>query len=343
MSFAAEVAERCRRVWPETVDRVMGQILLRHFFWYRNHPAAIGDTARTFPDLLSGDLARVFAPIPEALDLATHHAAFIERPWGVAEDLRFASLIESPHPENNVVWCRRWRPAHEDRGLVVVGCDGIVQVGCRWFTRLSQQLTPAGIGVVMMDSAYNFRRVPAGFRSGQLIVHGDLDHQLSVARQSVLDLWQVIRSLQAEGKRVGLVGCSYGGWLTLMASLLAADLEFAIALAPPVDIAALLESRSPFVHAVQRGLQASPHLIDRWETASRAVRLPLWTPQLPGSAITLHLAEYDRFVPTESIAQLAETWGTQLIRHRDAHYRITSRAEVRQQVAAEILQKWRHV
>lgn len=341
MNFAAGVADRCRRAWPETVDWVMGQILLRQFFWYRRHPPAVGRTADQFPDLLSGDLTRVFAPVPEPLDLTAHHLAFIERPWGVAEDLRFPSVVCSPHPENNTVWCRRWRPAGEDRGLVVIGCDGIVQVGCRWFTRLAQQLTPAGIGVVMMDSAYNFRRVPAGFRSGQLIVHGDLDHQLSVARQSVLDLWQVIRSIQAEGRRVGVVGCSYGGWLVLMATLLAAELEFAIALAPPVDIAALLESRSPFVHAVQRGLSASPHLIDRWETASQAVRLPFWTPRLPGSMITLHSADYDRFVPTESIVQLAETWGTQLVRHRDAHYRITSRSEVRQHVAAEILQKWR--
>ncbi|MGS7457288.1 hypothetical protein, partial [Mycobacterium tuberculosis] len=87
-------------------------------------------------------------------------------------DYCFDSETATIWPENNRVWCRHWHSRADDRGLTVVGMDGIVQLGCRWFRRLAERLVPAGIDVVMMDAPCNFRRTPARYRPGQLVMAG---------------------------------------------------------------------------------------------------------------------------------------------------------------------------
>src|SRR5262249_9705765 len=149
--------------------------------------------------------ASFFAPVPRPADITSDRTLFRETSTALVWDHRFDSETTTAFPESNRVWCRHWQARRSDRALTVAGVDGIVQLGTTWFRRLAKELNPRGIDVLSMDAPFNFRRTPAGYRPGQLIIGGDIGHQLAVARQAVLDLWRVVISLQRTGRRVGLV------------------------------------------------------------------------------------------------------------------------------------------
>jgi hypothetical protein len=315
---------------------VAANVLLHHFLWFRRRPPALGPGPQDCPALYSGELAGFYAPHPSAADLHAARSLIHETSTSTIHDFRFASETTTPWPESDVVWGRHWKTKCGDRGLTVVGVDGLVQLGSRWFRRLATQLNPRGIDVLMMDAPFNFRRTPKGYRPGQLIAGGDVGHQLAVTRQAVLDLWRVVISLQREGRRVGLVGVSYGGWLTLLASLLADNLEFLIAVVPPVDITRMLRDGGTIVRAIRRGIGHDPLDHPELERLVRPVIPGFWTPKLAASKISLHAARYDRLAPCRGIEELAHKWKTKLVVHSAAHYHLAGSSSIFPQIADEV-------
>ena len=328
------------RLISQFADEAVGNALLHLFLRYRNRPPVAGPAPADCPQIYTGELESFYAPAPQIADLCAQRRRLAETPRHTVWDFEFPSSVLTPWPRNNQVRGRHWQVRTGDRGLTVVGVHGIVQVGSLWFQKLAEQLHPHGVDVVMMDAPFNFRRTPAGYRPGQLIMGGDLAHQLAVARQGVLDLWRVIISLQAAGRRVGLVGASYGAWLSLMTSLVARPLDFVIALVPPVDIVALINEGGAVVRAIRRGLGSAPLDLEQIARLARPLIPSRWTPHLSGEAIVLHAARYDRFVPFHRVVQLAETWNTRLVVHNDAHLRLTFAGKITGQVADTVAEYW---
>ena len=159
-------------------------------------------------------------------------------------------------------------------------------------------LTPAGIDVVTIDLPFNHYRTPAGYRAGQLILGGDLDHALGVMRQAVLDVWALVRGLQAQGRDVALMGISLGGWTVLSTSLVAEGLASVTAVAPPVDLFHVLTEGGVIVRAARRSLNLTAAELAEIEHFSRVVNPGAWPAPLPPERLFLHAADYDRFVPT---------------------------------------------
>ena len=325
-----------RRLVSHVIDEAVATVILHAFLRHRGRPPASGKTPDRFPGLLSGDLASFFAPVPQPLNLAAAVTASVKRPIATVESFQFPSPVRGSFAHNNTVHGTRWRSHHGDGQLTVVALDGLVQVGYRLAWSLAHHLAPQGFDVVMMSTPYNHLRTPAGYRPGQLIISGDMEHQLSVARQAVLDLWTIIRSLQAEGRRVGLVGISYGGWLCLMASLIMDDLEFVTSLVPPVAPMHILGEGGTVVRAMRRGLGRGPLDVELLNHVSRSVTPHHWRPRLDPRRITLHAARYDRFVPPQRIVALAQQWGARLVMHDRGHVELSAGRKFIKQVADDI-------
>lgn len=319
------------------VDEVLANVLLHRFLWYRRNAPARGPKPSEFPALFSGELPAFYASEPAPVDLDSDRVLFRETVAATVCDCRFASDSPAGWPESDRVWCRHWKTKHIDRGVTLVGIDGLVQLGTRWFRRLAEVLNPLGIDVLAMDVPFNFRRTPRGYMPGQLIISGDLGHQLAVTRQAVRDLWRVVISLQQQGRRVGLMGVSYGGWLSLLTSLLADHLEFLIAVAPPVDIFGMLRKRGgTMVRGVRRGLGYQPMNADSVERLVRPVVPSNWPQKIPGNRISLHAGRYDRLVPLKGIESLARRWITRLTLHDAAHYSLAMSTHILPQIAREV-------
>lgn len=327
-----------RWLLSQLVEEIGANVLLHRFLWTSRGRLVVGPGRDQLPGLYSGQLQSFFSPEPRPVDLTADREVVDRDSVRTVWDCRFPSETVTAWPECNQMICRHWEAQSGKCGLTVVGVDGIVQLGPNWFARLAAALNPRGIDVVMMDSPGNFRRTPKGFLPGQLIVGGDLAHQLAMTRHAVLDLWRVIRSVQSRGQCVGLVGISYGGWLTLLASLLADDLDFLIAVAPPADLVHMLREPTTVVRAIRRGLGLTP--IDSRELERIAAPvLPMhWTPRLPGSRIILHAARYDRLVSCRDIERLADCWKTRLVEHKETHFRATTGPEMPGVVAQEVLE-----
>ena len=339
-----------QKLWSTCLDEVVGFYLLHRFFYYQKQPLEISSARETTPELQSGELGQFFSPKPDPAQLEYQSelrpASQATFPSAEVTDFRFQSHITSSFPENDRVKGRHWRstiqPSEHDipDRLTIVAVDGVVQLGVRSFNRLAERLTPHGIDVVMLDSPFNFRRTPPGYRPGQLIAGGNIDHQLMVARQGVLDLWSLILSLQSQGRRIGLMGISHGAWLTLTATLLVKNLEFAHAITPPVDLLRILEEGGTVVNAIRRGAGHDPPDESQLETLCKPLRLNQWQPLLSPEKIHLHIADFDRFVPSLRIAELAEQWGTSVSHHKLGHIEATTGPKVVYQVAEEILQRY---
>jgi hypothetical protein len=324
-------------LFAQAVDEVMANILLHHFLWYRRQPPARGPRPHENPGLYSGDLAAFYSPHPVPIDLGVGRRYFRDVPAAAVWDGSFASETTTRWPENDRVRYRHWLSTAPDTGVTVVGVDGIVQIGTRWFRRLAGVLNARGIDVLTMDSPFNYRRTPRGYRPGQLITSGNLGHQLAVAQQGVLDLWKVIISLQDQGRRVGLVGVSYGGWLTLLTSLLVERLEFAIALVPPVDIVAMLKrGGGTVVRSIRRGIGYDRLDLGELERVARPIVPSRWPSRLDGNRIMLHAARFDRLVPCTGVTDLARLWNARLTMHDAAHYSLAVSTKIFPQVADQV-------
>lgn len=327
-----------RKLFINTRDEIIGTGLLYLLLRHGKHHPFVGQTHLQFPDLFSGDLEKFCKPIAQPVDLQQRRKLYYEEEAYRVEDVYFQSSVQSAIPSNDTVVLRHWIPSVENKtNLTVVGVDGLGQLGSGWFWRLAKCLAPAGIEVVMMDAPYNYRRTPPGYKPGQLIVGGDIDHQLSVSRQSILDLWTTILSVQKTGRRVGLTGISFGAWLSLMGGLVAEDLQFIYALAPPVDLGTIAEEGGTVTRAIRRGFgyQKLDHSL--MMQAARAVTHRFWKPKLNPQNITLLAGEYDRFVPTPRIEELSKVWGTQYELFADGHVGLAADKKYIERVAQKII------
>ena len=333
-----------RRLFSGLTDEFAGASLLYGVMRHGNRPPRVGG-GELAADLLSGDPARTFGPCPPAADFAASlvSAAAGRKPRrrprgspgaGAVADFAFPTSEPTGEPANDAVRGRLWRAAepHEPRRCVLA-LDGIVQAGFGNLRAFAGETCPAGVDLATVDLPYNHRRTPAGSRPGQLILGGDLVHVLSVLRQAARDAAAALRTLGAAYPGgAGLAGISFGGWTALQTAALLGSVwgddadppRWVCGVCPAADLLGELTGGGTLVRAARRNLGLTRADRTRLAAVGECVRPASFpAPFAPGKAaggrVSLHLAEYDRFVSNAAIERLAAAWGGAVTRHRTGH------------------------
>jgi dienelactone hydrolase len=184
--------------------------------------------------------------------------------------LSFPSAFTTPHPENNIVYCRLVSPKRPTRAAVLVlpqwNADPGGHVG------LCRLLAMNGMTALRLSLPYHDRRMPPELQRADYIVSANVARTVQVCRQAVLDGRRAIAWLRQEGyERIGILGTSLGSCLSLLMTA-----------HEPLIAAQALNHISPFfADVVWRGISTA-HVRQGLDGAIDLDRLrSLWKPISP--------------------------------------------------------------
>jgi len=127
--------------------------------------------------------------------------------------LKFTSAIETPYPENNVVW-GRFFGARKDLAAIV-----LPHWNCKWdaLIGLCRALQRCGITALRLSLPYHHHRMPAELERAEYLISPNIGRTLTANRQAVLDARRAADWLLAQGyRRVALVGVSIGSCIAFL-------------------------------------------------------------------------------------------------------------------------------
>jgi hypothetical protein len=240
--------------------------------------------------------------------------------------LTFPSAMETPHRENNTVYCRlfhaRENPDRAHRAAVLVlpqwNSDPGGHVG------LCRLLTMNGLTAVRLSLPYHDRRMPPELHRADYIVSANVVRTLQVCRQAVLDARRAIAWLHGQGyDRIGILGSSLGSCLSLLTT----------AHEPLVRAQALNHISPYFADVVWRGISTA-HVREGLDGHIELDLLrDLWQPLSPANFLErlrdrktlLVYARYDLTFPVDLSRDLVRQFEAQGIPHelailRCGHY-----------------------
>ena len=346
-----------RRLGTEPISRMIGRVLRRLAAILSDEAAGLGllygvmrhgrSPIRRGPppgvslaELLSGNPVRLFgaAPLGGRTPRRSPRPEKVGRVTGCGAVSDFAFPTDAPtgDPENDTVRGRLWEAAEPtDPRRCVLALDGIVQAGFGNHRTFARTLCPAGIDLVAVDLPFNHRRTPDRFRPGQLILHGDLRHVLSVLRQAVRDVAAALRMLQEGGDYpggVGLAGISFGGWVALQTAAVLGSVwkgggieapRWVCGVCPAADLLLALTDGGAIVRAARGNLGLGSDDLPALADVAATIRPAAYPSPFPTgdgpNRVILHAAEYDRFVPNAAVERLAAAWGGDLTWHAAGH------------------------
>jgi len=268
-----------------------------------------------------GDLSRFFIPPPPAPEWRDS-LRILRRGQGYLEaSFVVPSPVTSPHPENNVVTGRLWRPAKGHPLASVLLLHGAMVGHYLWYNRLARRLARQGFQVVFPHLPYHFDRTPPGQIPGEFIVGGDFLQALDLVQQGVADLRSLLGRLRAESDRpLGVIGTSLGGYFAGWLAVLESSLDFAVLIEPAVDLAAILYE-TPLGRLARRSLQGLSEVDQNWLRQGVSSLSPGTYPlAVPLERVLIQLPLFDKIVPPQGTLTAWERWGRPpLLRYPAGH------------------------
>ena len=132
--------------------------------------------------------------------------------------LTFPSAFDTPHRENNTVYCRYFTPraaTRRPRAAVLVLPQW--NAGPGGHVGLCRLLTMNGMAALRLSLPYHDQRMPPELHRADYIVSANVTRTVQVCRQAVLDARRAIAWLAGEGyERIGILGTSLGSCLSLL-------------------------------------------------------------------------------------------------------------------------------
>jgi dienelactone hydrolase len=218
----------------------------------------------------------------------------------------FTSPLPSPYEENNIVPGRVYRAGADWRNkpavILVHGWNDAPNHYYR-FPKLAQKINHAGMSAVTMELPYHFRRRPRQrLGAASNFLSADILRTAQAAGQAVAELRAMTRWLKEQGcPKVGLLGVSLGGWLGGLAACHEPRLD-AVALVVPATRLDRAIQEAAFCKSIHAALGGRKIDMGRLNLLTAA-------PQMGKENVLLVEAEYDCFVPKDTVEELCRCWG----------------------------------
>jgi dienelactone hydrolase len=229
--------------------------------------------------------------------------------------LSFPSALETPHPENNTVYCRYFEARRSRRTAVLVLPQWNADEGGHG--GLCRLLAMNGLSALRLSLPYHDQRRPPDLQRADYIVSSNVARTVQVCRQAVLDARRAIWWLAGRGyARIGILGTSLGSCLSLLTT----------AHEPLVRAQALNHVSPFFADVVWRGL-STRHVRDGFGEHIDLDRLrELWKPISPwwyldrvrDRRTLLVYARYDLTFPVDLSEKLIEAFRERRVPHEVA-------------------------
>jgi pimeloyl-ACP methyl ester carboxylesterase len=310
-----------QRMWSllaPFIDEVGAAAIGRLFLWRRAAVVTSGACCATRLPAFQDDLQQFYSAEPTEFEWVWTHTNRTMSNGSRVDDGYFMSPVHTGFPKNDRVRVRRW--PRDGAATSVVGLSGLVHLGYYWFDGLAKSLGNHDIEFWMMDEPFNHHRTPNGFLPGELIAGAGPEQLIAAVWQAVIDARALIAHLKSNGQRVGVVGQSYGGWLSLLLALLDPELEFVVPLIPMCDLPAWYCAGLPLARGARRRFPRYSR--SELDSLLRPINPIAWKPLVPVNRIAIHAATRDRMVLYRSIARLARIWGTRFTAHHQGHWSI---------------------
>ncbi len=251
------------------------------------------------------------------------------------QDYEFTGQLRAGFDRVNRGLARRWWHPGRELPLAVLMLPGLAQFNFFWFDRMGQVLAACGLDAWMMDEPYNHRRTPPGFCPSQLIAGGPPRQLLAAFCYAARDATAVIRALQARGRRVILIGQSFGAWLSTMLALLHDDLAAVFPVTPMGDVVRWYRSKSTLSRMGRRHTRISDR--ELLQHIARPVNPAAWPPPRSAQRVHFHISVYDRFLDPHLALRLARSWNSPYTLHREGHASIWLGARLRRLLREQIV------
>jgi len=131
----------------------------------------------------------------------------------IVSELSFQSQIETPHPENNIVYAYQYENSNIRSKKAVIVIHGLGAPCLPLERSLCALLASKGFVASAIVLPYHMKRAPKGVRSGAYFLSTDLMRTGITYRQAVIDIQCLIDWYESQGFIINLVGTSLGGIL----------------------------------------------------------------------------------------------------------------------------------
>jgi len=302
-----------RRLAEVTKDRVV-----RPFDWGLDWIPANGHPAAAPPAAVVGDWVGSVMADTDAFYTPPATTDYTLTPARDGDLLSFPSAFETPHRENNIVYCRYFAArsqARQQPAAVLVlpqwNADPGGHVG------LCRLLAWNGISALRLSLPYHDQRMPPELHRADYIVSANVARTLQVCRQAVLDARRAIAWLAAAGyERIGILGTSLGSCLALLTT----------AHEPLIRAQALNHISPYFADVVWRGLSTrhvreglDGHIeLDLLRALWRPISPRWYLDRLHDRRTLLVYARYDLTFPVDLSEDLVRAFSDQRVPHEVA-------------------------
>ncbi|MCX7713226.1 MAG: alpha/beta hydrolase, partial [Chthoniobacterales bacterium] len=223
--------------------------------------------------------------------------------------LMWESPWESGFKENDVACAEVFWSFKSEGAPTVFLLHALMSAHPLGYWRLAKKFNFFGWNAVFLHLPFHYSRRPRGYANGALAVTANLVRNAGVLRQAVMELRQVKRWFWERGSReFGILGVSYGGWVSALASSVEEDWKFVVLVQPVSDVEhAIWES--PASRSIRRILRMKGIERGATERHGHLTAPAKGNPMCELRRILLCGGRYDSVSPMERLRWLAREWG----------------------------------